>query len=238
MIENFKIYKQKDISEIDPQLTFFHYTNVNNLDSIMKKGLEPRIGENSLHVEKSKKIFFAIGEKGILTIMDTWLRWLTAKCNFNKKIYYLGTLYMKIPFCIKEIPNYFVKRNMSNKKVRIKVYNQMKKILDESIFLILDLKEGIDFDYNDIDEVKNTYYESFLKLMYPKTSDFKNKQMEYWNMHTYSNKKIESKKISLLKIDDNYKADIIIKILIEKNYNYVKENLDFLWEYYNYIYNL
>lgn len=55
----------------------------------------------------------------------------------------------------------------------------MKYILENIVFLILDLEEKIDFDYSDIDEVKNTYYESFLKLLYPSDSDIKNIKMEY-----------------------------------------------------------
>lgn len=69
--------------------TFFHYTNKNNLDDIIKNGLQPRIGNNSLYVEKSKKVFFAQGENGILTIMDVWLKWLTSKCGISNQIYCL-----------------------------------------------------------------------------------------------------------------------------------------------------
>ena len=69
----------KDISQIDLKHSFFHYTNKQNLDTILKNGLEPRIGENALYVEKTPKIFFAEGEKGIVTIMDVWLKWLTGK---------------------------------------------------------------------------------------------------------------------------------------------------------------
>lgn len=41
----------KDISQIDLKHNFFHYTNKQNLDTILKNGLEPRIGENALYVE-------------------------------------------------------------------------------------------------------------------------------------------------------------------------------------------
>lgn len=53
-----KQFIKRDIKDIDLANTFFHYTNKNNLDNISKLGLESRIGENSLHVEKSKKVFF------------------------------------------------------------------------------------------------------------------------------------------------------------------------------------
>ena len=234
MINDFKI---KDISQIEIDNTFFHYTAKENLNNIIKNGLEPRIGKNSLYVEKSKKVFFAKGEKGVLTLMDDWLKWLNSKCGMSNQIYFIGTFYMRMPLCIKLIPNYIVQKSLKNKKKHIKVFNELRLILDNSVFLILDLKENIDFSYNDIDEVKNSYYESFLKLLYPSTSDLKNKKMEYWNMHTYSNKLIEFEKVSLLKYKNEYSASKILANLIKNNILYVKENLPFLYEYYIYFYN-
>ncbi len=229
----------KDISQIDLKHSFFHYTNKQNLDTILKIGLEPRIGENSLYVEKTPKVFFAEGEKGIITIIDVWLKWLTGKISTGKFKYWLGTaIYMKIPFCIKSIPNNKVKKSLASKEKRSMAYAKMKEILDNSIFLVLDLKENIDFDYNDIDEVKKTYYESFLKLLYPSDSDLKDNKMEYWNMHTYSNKTIEPQKIALLKNKDNYDANSILVSIIEKNIEYIKNNYEFLYEYYIYIQSL
>lgn len=234
MINDFKI---KDISQIEIDNTFFHYTAKENLNNIIKNGLEPRIGKNSLYVERSKKVFFAKGEKGVLTLMDVWLKWLNSKCGMSNQIYFIGTFYMRMPLCIKLIPNYIVQKSLKNKKKHIKVFNELRLILDNSVFLILDLKENIDFSYNDIDEVKNSYYESFLKLLYPSTSDLKNKKMEYWNMHTYSNKLIEFEKVSLLKDKNEYSASKILANLIKNNILYVKENLPFLYEYYIYFYN-
>ena len=57
MIDNFN---SKDLSQIDINNNFFHYTNKNNLEGIFQEGLQPRIGDNSLYVEKSKKVFFIV----------------------------------------------------------------------------------------------------------------------------------------------------------------------------------
>lgn len=70
---------------------------------------------------------------------------------------------MKMPLCIKSIPNYVVRRFLKNRNKRVKVFNQFKNILDNSVFLTLNLEEDVDFNYDDIDEVKDTYYESLLK---------------------------------------------------------------------------
>ncbi len=48
--------------------------------------------------------------------MDVWLRWLTSKSNTNKLIYWLGTFYMRTPFCIRGIPNYVVNKNLKDTK--------------------------------------------------------------------------------------------------------------------------
>lgn len=45
----------KDISQIDIKHAFFHYTNKQNLDIILKNGLEPRIGESSYMLKKHLK---------------------------------------------------------------------------------------------------------------------------------------------------------------------------------------
>ncbi len=229
-------YNSIDIKNVDLEHSFFHYTNINNLESIFKNGLEPRIGANSLYLEKSSKIFFVKGEMGIIDIMDVWLKWLTAKSNVNKFIYWIGTTYMRFPLCIKSLPNLIVKKNLNNVKKRHKIYNNMKNILDDSVFLKLDLEENVDFDYNDIDEVKERYYDSFLKMLYTKNSNLQDKRMEYWNMHTKSNRWIEKEKIQILCYDSDYKASILLKYLIEKNMEYAKKNCPFLNEYYNYIY--
>lgn len=64
----------KDINNIDLDSVFLHYTNVCNLENILNKGLEPRIGINSKGIEKSEKVFFSVGDKGALVIMDVWLK--------------------------------------------------------------------------------------------------------------------------------------------------------------------
>lgn len=226
----------KDISQIDLKHSFFHYTDEKNLDSIFKNGLEPRIGENSLYVEKTPKIFFTEGELGIITIIDVWLKWLTGKISTSKFKYWFGTsIYMKLPFCIKSIPNSMVKKSLVSKEKRSLAYLKMNDILNHSVFLVLDLEEHVDFDYQDIDEVKKTYYESFLKLLYPSSSNLSDSKMEYWNMHTYSNKRISQSKIALLKSKDKFIANIILMELIEKNIDYVKDNCPFLYEYYQYV---
>lgn len=53
----------KDIQDIDIQFSFFHYTNKNNIDSIDKNGLVPKIGDSATGIEKTKKYFLLLGIK-------------------------------------------------------------------------------------------------------------------------------------------------------------------------------
>jgi len=226
----------KDISDVDLGRAFFHYTSRQNIPSILESGLKPRIGDNALHVETTPKVFFAKGEEGILAMMDVWLKWQTGKIYVGKFKYWFATsFYLRLPFCIKSIPNHMTKKALSTKERRLVAYAKMKKIWDDSVFLILDLEEGVDFSYNDIDEVKASYYESFLKLLYPKDSNFEDQRMEYWNMHAYPYKTIDPKNIKLLKTRENYDVNNVLVDIVDKVPDFTKEKYEFLYEYYNYI---
>ncbi len=146
-------YRIKDITEIDLNVVFLHYTNVSNLKRIFENGLEPRIGSNSKGVEISKKIFFSIGDKGMLMLMDVWLKWLNTIPK-NKLLFEIGSYFLKKSWFPKIIFKIIFSVWKKSKKRFIKTCKNLKNILDNSIFLILDLEEKIDFDFNDIDEVK------------------------------------------------------------------------------------
>lgn len=75
-------FKIRDLSEFNLNKIFLHYTNIDNLRGINEKG-----------IEKTKKVFFSIGDKGALIIMDAWLKWLITRPK-NKYIYRLGAYLM------------------------------------------------------------------------------------------------------------------------------------------------
>ena len=224
-----------DLDEINNNL-FLHYTSIDNLDSININGLQPKIGKNSKVIEKTKKIFFTIGDKGALVIMDSWLKWLVAKPVSNF-IYYIGAFLLKISCFPNVIHKIIIKFNKNKKKYKWS-YKKLKEILDNSVYLVLDLEEGVDFSYDDVDEVKkfSHYPPSFIENLYAYDSNVLDEKMEYWNMHTLSNKIIETNKIHILRLKNQTKASEILKILIEKNIEFVKENCDLLYKYYNYNY--
>lgn len=224
-----------DIEKLNDE-TALHYTNIKNLESISRKGLQARIGKNSKAIEKSKKVFFSVGIKGALVIMDTWLKWLVAR-PISNIIYYIGAFLLKVPFFPKVIHKGIIRLNKN--KIKYKwAYKKLKKILDDSVYLVLDLEENIDFYYNDFDEVKkyNHYPTSILKDVYATDSDVLDPKMEFWNMHTISNKTIEPRKIRILKFHDEICASKILKYLIEENVDFVKDKCRLLYQYYEYIY--
>ena len=236
-LQSINTFNVKELLKIDNNKMFLHYTNISNLDNISKKGLEPNIGINAKVIEKTKKVFFSIGDKGALVIMDSWLKWLVAKPK-NNFIYWIGAYLLKFRFFPKFIHKIIISVNQKNKNKYKWAYKELNKILNNSIYLVLDLDENIDFSFDDIDEVKylSNYPKSYIASLYAHDSNVNDAITEYWNMHTFSNKVIEIEKISILKHQNNYNAAKILKYLIEKNLTYVKKNCKLLYNYYNFIY--
>ena len=190
-------YPSIDISDIDGDTSFLHYTNSSNLKEIFEKGLEPRIGKNSVVIEKSKKVFFTVGFKNTLIIMDVWLMWLLSRPK-NQFIYKLGAYFLTKSYFPKFIYDIIFSFWHKSEKKLEKALKELDKILLSSVFLVLDLEDKIDFDYEDYDEVKvQNFPKRMLKSIYKYGSDLDNPKMESWNMHTYSNKVIEKEKITV-----------------------------------------
>ena len=66
--------KRINIKSVDLNNSYFHFTDILNLDSIEQRGLEARVGENTNLVGGTgKRIYVSKGIKGILSIIDTFL---------------------------------------------------------------------------------------------------------------------------------------------------------------------
>lgn len=228
-----------DIRELNSN-AFFHYTNVNNLSSISEKGLEPKIGENAVGIETTEKIFFTIGEKNSLVLMDSWIRWLIAKSaadfpgeKMDKPMYALATFLLKAKLFPRFLLTLFVKWELNRKYKKVNAFKKLKAILDESVYLVLDLEMDVDYSFEDIDEVKKGNFDrELLKLMYQKYSDVNDTYMEYWNMHTISRKTIAKEKIHIVKVDNSIKASDILKYMRKNAAIKIKRELPYLYEYF------
>lgn len=227
--------KNIDISKIDKNKCFLHYTNKNNIDSIFKFGLEPRIGKNSMAIEKSKKIFFTEGFDNTLILMDTWIKWLVLRPK-NNFIYRCGAgaFFMTKSFFPKVIVDTIFKNWIKSDRRIEYACKKLNNILNESVFLLLDLKENIDFKYNDIEEVKNQKFSrKQLKYVYTYCDNIEDNTIEKWNMHTLSNKKIEKEKITLLKLNKSFNANDLLEYMYNQSSLNFSLNLPFLYKYIN-----
>lgn len=234
--------KVEDIQNLEIRFSFFHYTNKNNIESIAKDGLLPKIGESATGIEITEKIFFAIGPKGVYSIFDSWIRWLIAKRltdlpgeKADLPFYCFCTFMMRLPlihYLVEFIVNIVVWFEFKFKKFKIKSFKIMKEILDNSCFLLLDLEEGKDFSYKDIDEVKSQKFNrKLLKTVYAKQNKMSSKKMDYWNMHTFSNVIIPPNKITLLKLNNSYKCIDILLWMIKNTKTDLKTLSPFLYEF-------
>lgn len=234
--------KVEDIQNLEIRFSFFHYTNKNNIESIAKDGLLPKIGESATGIEITEKIFFAIGPKGVYSIFDSWIRWLIAKRltdlpgeKADLPFYCFCTFMMRLPlihYLVEIIVNIVVWFEFKFKKFKIKSFKIMKEILDNSCFLLLDLEEGKDFSYKDIDEVKSQKFNrKLLKTVYAKQNKMSSKKMDYWNMHTFSNVIIPPNKITLLKLNNSYKCIDILLWMIKNTKTDLKTLSPFLYEF-------
>lgn len=234
-----------DIQDIDSQFSFFHYTNINNIESIDKNGLISKIGDSATGIEITEKIFFAIGIRGVFSIFDSWIRWLIAKRSTDLPgkradipFYRFCTFVMRLPvlhYFVAIIVNLVVWLEFRFKPFKIKSFKIMKDILDNSCFLILDLEEEVDFSYKDIDEVKNQKFNrKLLKTVYARQNKMNSKKMDYWNMHTFSNVAIPPNKITLIKLHDSYNCLDILLWMIENTKLDLKVLSPYLYEFLDY----
>ena len=105
------------VKNVNKDNVFLHYTSIDNLDSILTTGLEPRIGKNSIAIEKTKKIFFTVGFNNTLVLMDAWIKWLVLRPK-NNFIYRCGAFLMTKSYFPKVIID-FIFKNWINDKKRI-----------------------------------------------------------------------------------------------------------------------
>lgn len=241
-VENIKIV---DIKDIDFQYSFFHYTNKKNIANIDKNGLVPQIGDSATGIEMTKKIFFAIGPKGVFSIFDSWIRWLIAKRltdlpgeKADIPVYRFCTFVMRLPLIhhlVAVIVNFIVWIEFRCRFFKVKSFKIMKEILENSCFLVLDLEEEIDFSYQDIDEVKaQRFNRKLLKTLYAKQNKMDSKKMDYWNMHTFSDITISPDKISLVKLNDSYLCMDILLWMIKNTKVDLKILSPYLYEFLSY----
>ena len=220
---------------------YFHVTETSNLVSIFNSGLEPRIGPNSTGVGLTAKIFFVKGSDSVLKMWDVWLKWemvnLFGQNQMAKKLYDFPQ--------DKNWYNEFLSGNYKyDEEKKSLLFDFMFNYMFDRSYLMLDLKEGIDYSSNDIDENKvkqskdkGSIKDKISRILYGdgKYSNCDSYKTDIWNMHTFVGRSIDKSKIKKL-ISTNGSSnviDIVIEIY-DRCDDKDKENFDLLNDYITY----
>lgn len=219
------------ISNLDYSNTFFHFTRIDNRDSIARNGLcavpggENKAGEDY----KNPTIYFAYGIEGMLKAIDVWIKWEYNRLRHKEKF--------------EESPSVKISEKIM-KETYQKIYDDFKN----RNYYKLDLIEGenpetSDFSFNGIDKKKELEYSKFkkemekfekgetffkpcypnkdMKWMYGEYSDFSNGNIKQdnWNMNTHiGNKIIPASKIKIIEAENGRTDALSIAFEIyEKN---------------------
>lgn len=203
-----------ELSLNDINSNYFHFTKRINLESIEKSGLTPKKGEHARYIEKSKKVFFVQGLYNLLILFDCWINVYKIAPLLPKITHNLGSRAMKSKYFPMFLVDLYFKSVKNSKRHKEYAYKVFDKLLDECVLLNLNIKEGEDFSLSDVDEIKSAGYRKrhLIAMGYSEIySDMDGNKMDKWNLHTFTDRKIDSNKIKLCFINNkNSIKDIFI----------------------------
>lgn len=202
-------------TELDYKNTFFHFTRVDNRESIEENGLQAVAGgENKASGDsQNRTIYFSYGVDGLLKAVDVWIKWEYNKLRWKKKFKYSPT---------EQISEEIMKETYEIIYDDFKNRNYYKLDLIEG-----DNPETSDFSFKGIDKKKEDEYIRFLQKkvefergevqwkphypnkdmqwMYGAYSDFNNGNItqDNWNMNTHIGKKtIPIDRIKIIEVEN------------------------------------
>lgn len=183
----------------------------------------------------NKKVFFTEGFDNTLILMDSWIKWLLLRPKSNF-VYKCGCYYVTHKIFPRIVVDLIFKNWIKSDRKLDYACEKLDNILENSVFLKLDLVENIDFSYDDIDEVKNQpFSRKQLSYIYTYGNDVNDSKMELWNMHTLKDKTIEKEKIKLIEIDNSKCAKDIVLYMVDNAELSLEDKCPFLFKYLNYI---
>ena len=224
--------KKVILDSLDMDKTLFHF-DVREINYIEQYGFPAEIGPDSKNAEKTKKVFFSKGVKGVLDIIDVWIIWRMNKDHqksedWTKEFLSGDYLYDEIK---KEI-----------------TFDNMYEWLEQRRYYKVELIEKIDYLEKDIDEAKQSAIKDkvekentkgipwkflFAYEMYKGKIAYNDETMEDWNMHTITGHGISSDKIFLIETcDGKDDALSVVEILYSRYDN--KEEFRLLNSFMNY----
>ena len=230
--------KQKcNLSDLDVENTYFHFTDKENLQSIKENGLISRIGKHSEGIDKRASIFFSYGMIPTLQGANTWIKFIMHRMygENNQFGIYNGLDENEIKSKQHEWREKFLNREyLSDNHRKERAFELLYSSLKEKVFLTLDIRPEIDSSFDDVDYNKKEALDKkengdnipylYMKEMYGEYSDADSTIMDKWNMHTYFGIKIEPERI--MQVTDSHGRTDMLHILIEM-YDKCKSYADF-----------
>ncbi len=225
--------KNYKLSLKDLNSNYFHFTKLSNLHSIEEKGLLPKISFHAQSLEDTKKVFFVEGLDNLLILFDCWINVLE-KYPHVPGAFNLGTKIRGKNKFAKIFINIYFKWTEINKLHKFVAYKYFDCFLKKYILLNLNIKESIDFSFDDIDQIKAKRYDKdyLIKAGYSlKYSDLESITMDKWNLHTFTEHGVGIDKIKICYADNSYKMlDILNYALSHTNLD-IKNVCPVLWKY-------
>ena len=241
---NIKMIDISSLSNEELESTLFHYSLKKDKNSIDGNGLVPKIGRNSKGIDEEKSIFFSKGIEGALETWDVWLKWRSNRLfnpYYQKENKNIKDSIENGTASEEEKREYYYKCEQWNRELISGAYKDDKEKLkflykfqmDEmsaSNYYALDLIEGKEFSFDEVDESKrknlsikdNPKYSTRYKMfeeMYGPYSDLESDKVDKWNMHTILGKQVtvEPERIKQLVLS-NGKNDVlsVVQFLYEK----------------------
>lgn len=234
------------IDDLDED-SLYHFTIKNNIETIEQEGLLPKIGENSINIENTQKVFFSKGELGIIKVTEVWLRWLMNRIfGVNDRLDLYKNLSEeenkeRISSWTKE---YLSKEFLNDNAKKEKLFEYFYDYLQNRTYLNLDIKEGLEYDPKSNDENKINLTNNtdpvrtlFAKVTYGEFSDFSTTIMDDWNMHTYSGVGIDRTKIKQVITKDGKEDMLSVVLYLYDKYKEMPHNKFLLDDFVKYANN-
>ena len=208
---------------------FLHFTRKNNQESIEKIGLNPNVKkENAVGNDKEVPVvYFSEGLDGMFEILNTWVR-----TEYYMNVQLKRRMGIDVKFGHEEVDSDILKE----------VYEKMYADLKDRIYYSVELKEGIDYEEDGIDDKKADlktrlenndipeYIVEDVKWQYGdgEYGNFDDIKQEKWNRNTIRGKVIDPEKLTQI-ISENGSLNAL-DIMLEKYEDYDKTKLENLKE--------
>lgn len=222
-----------EISLKDIDFNYFHFTKKKNIISIEEKGLLPKKSFHAQSLEVTKKVFFVEGLDNLLILFDCWIN-ICEKYPLIPGFFNIGTKIKGKNIFSKLFIKAYFKWIEFNKLHKFVSYKYFDRFLKKYILLNIDVKEDLDFSFDDMDQIKAKGYDKYflMKAGYSlRYSNLDSIKMDKWNLHTFSNHGVDSKKIKLCYINGSYNMLDIIKYALANSKLDVENICPVLWGY-------